>query len=632
MEQKINDEELYLFGSGKYLKGYEKFGAHMHDGGTTFTVWAPGVLSVRVAGAFNSWRDDEFFLSHIKGGVWSAFVPCAHEGELYKYVIETKDGEKLYKADPFAFSSEVRPGNASKIASLEGYEWRDSAWLKKRRVTPHFGHPLNIYEVHLGSWRRPEKKEGEEEAGFYSYRETADMLVPYAAELGYTHIELMPLTEHPFDGSWGYQTTGYFAATSRYGTPQDLMYLVDKCHRAGIGVIMDWVPGHFCRDAHGLGRFNGEKLYEIYDHKQWGTYIFDFGRPEVRSFLISSAIFWMEYYHIDAVRVDGVSSMLYLNFAVDPGEKRLNKFGGEANLEAVDFIRELNAAVAKYYPDVFTIAEESTSWPLVTYPPYDGGLGFHYKWDMGWMNDTLTYISTDFGGRGPVHNLLTFSMMYAFSENFILPLSHDEVVHGKRSIIGRMPGSYDENFAGVRLLLMYQICHPGAKLTFMGSEFGQFIEWKYYEPLEWFLLDYDRHRQLRDYVKALNRTFLREPSLWEDDRSWNGYRWTDSDNSEQSVLIFERWAPVDESYTIAVLNFRNTGYGEYRIGVPEGGAYKILISTNSEDFGGTGYDAVTLKAEEKPMHGRSFSVNLSLPPLGGLILKKARRSKKNKGK
>jgi 1,4-alpha-glucan branching enzyme len=390
LKNKMTAKEFKLFTGGKYLDSYRKFGAHLTEGGVTFTVWAPGALSVRVAGSFNDWRDDEFFLKHRSAGIWSAFVPDLAAGEIYKYIIETPAGEKLYKADPYAFSAELRPGNASKIASLGGFIWRDGAWLKKRAETPHFKRPLNIYEVHLGSWKRPAREADAEEAGFYNYREIADMLVPYVRDMGYTHIEIMPVTEHPYDGSWGYQTTGYFAATSRYGAPQDLMYFVDQCHRGGIGVIMDWVPGHFCRDSHGLGRFVGEKLYESFDHKQWGTYNFDFGRPEVCGFLLSSALFWLEEYHIDAIRVDGVSSMLYLNFGVDdPGEKRFNQYGEEGNLEAMAFIRELNAVVAARHPDVFMIAEESTAWPLVTYPPEDGGLGFHYKWDMGWMNDTL---------------------------------------------------------------------------------------------------------------------------------------------------------------------------------------------------------------------------------------------------
>ena len=443
------DQELYLFNQGTYYHSYNRLGAHAAevDGrkGVLFSVWAPFVRSVCVAGSFNNWSDKEFYMECLgESGIWELFIPDIKDCDLYKYVIHTEDGETFYKADPYAFSAEVRPGTASKIVLKTDYNWSDEKWMADRGRKPRFRSPMNIYEVHAGSWKCPFVPDGRtdhmELPEAYNYREIADMLSKHCLEMGYTHIELMPVAEHPFDGSWGYQVTGYYAPTSRYGSPEDFKYLVDTFHKAGIGVIMDWVPGHFCKDAHGLGRFNGKMLYENRDHEQWGTYCFDLGRPEVKSFLLSNALFWLSEYHIDGIRVDGVSSMLYLNYGIDdPREKRYNENGGEENMEAVAFLRKFSEMIGEYFPDVFTIAEESTAWPLVTCPPDKGGLGFHYKWNMGWMNDTLRYFSTDFPYRKDAHSLLTFSMMYAYSENYILPLSHDEVVHGKRSIIGRMP-------------------------------------------------------------------------------------------------------------------------------------------------------------------------------------------------
>ncbi|MBE6949002.1 MAG: 1,4-alpha-glucan branching protein GlgB [Ruminococcaceae bacterium] len=616
---KPTDYEMYLFNQGTFHNCHSRFGAHAVKNGTDFTVWVPNAKSVRVAGSFNDWNRDEYFLEPMAtGGVWYGFVPGAVEGDTYKYIIETDTGELLYKADPVAFSSQVRPETASVITKLAGYRWSDGQWLKNRAAADHFKKPLNIYEVHLGSWKKPDK---DDPYSVYGYRQLADMLLPYVTHMGYTHVELMPITEHPFDGSWGYQATGYFAPSSRYGSPKDLKHLINKFHRAGIGVIMDWVPGHFCRDAHGLGRMNGHMLYENYDHQQWGTYRFDFGRPEVKSFLMSSAKYWLEQYHIDGFRVGGVSSMLYLNFGVEnPSEKRYNKYGSEHDPEAIEFLRDFNRMVGEEFPGVFTVAEESSGWPLVTYPPEEGGLGFHYKWDMGWMNDTLKYCKVDFPHRRDTHNLLTSSTGYQFSDNYILPLSHDEVVHGKLSLIGRMPGDYSQKFAGLRLLNMYQMCRPGGKLNFMGSEFGQFIEWRYYESLEWFLLDYDSHRQVREFVRDMNRIYTAERSLWGDSYSSCGFKWLDADNSRQSVLSFIR--SCDDDFTVILLNMCPNSYEKYRIGVPCMGTYKEIINSNAVKYGGSGLvnDGI-LTAEEIPMHGQPYSIELSLPPLSGTLIK-----------
>jgi 1,4-alpha-glucan branching enzyme len=446
--------------------------------------------------------------------------------------------------------------------------------------------------------------------------------------MGYTHIELLPVMEHPFDGSWGYQVTGYYAATSRYGAPKDLMYLIDCCHRAGIGVILDWVPGHFCRDAHGLGRFNGEKLYEDMDHAQWGTYTFDFGRGEVRSFLMSNAVFWLEMYHADGLRVDGVSSMLYLNFSIDdPSKKRTNRLGGDGNLEAIDFLRQFNQVVGEQFPGAFTAAEESSAWPMVTKPPQEGGLGFHYKWDMGWMNDTLKYMQTDFPWRPGAQDKLTFSMMYAFSENFILPLSHDEVVHGKCSLIGRQPGDYWRQFAGLRLLALWQMTHSGGKLNFMGNEFGQFIEWRFYEGLEWFLLDYDHHRQHQEYIKALNHVYLEQSCFWLRDFSWEGFQWIDADNRDQSVLSYVRRGDKPNDLALVVINFQTHSHFDFRLGVPKAGHYEEIFNSDETRFGGSGkhYNPAPILAEKVPAHGQNWSISVTVPPLGGIILKKTGR-------
>ena len=622
----LSKEERDLFRRGTWFQLYEKLGAHLanEDGveGCNFALWAPGARTVRVTGSFCGWDADKYvMLPTATEGVWHLFIPGVQAGDQYKYVVETEEGELLYKADPCAFYAQQPPETASVVWNIEDYKWRDRAWLTKRSKANHMERPLNIYEVHLGSWRR------HEDGTYLTYRELADTLVPYLAEMGYSHVELMPIMEHPFDGSWGYQITGYYAPTSRYGVPEDFMYFVDECHRAGVGVILDWVPGHFCRDAHGLGNFVGKKLYEKEDHAQWGTYKFDVGRGEVRSFLISNAMFWIGYYHADGIRVDGVTSMLYLNFGIDdPALKKYNEKGTEEDFVSIDFVKHITKSVEEHHPDVMMIAEESTAWPLVTYPPEDGGLGFHYKWDMGWMHDTLNYMKTDFPYRPGNHRLLTFSMMYAFNENFVLALSHDEVVHGKASLIGRMPGDYWRQFAGMRILALYQMTHSGAKHNFMGSEIAQFIEWRYYEGLQWFLLDYEAHQKHQNFIKALNAFYNSEGALWQKNYSWDGFQWLDADDDKQSTLIFIRHGkrPIDD--LIVLLNFVPETYDEFRIGVPKKGVYKEVFSSDAPAWGGSGRtNPGYITSEPVPYHGMKNSVVVRTPPVGGLILKRASR-------
>lgn len=620
----ITEEKLYLFNQGQYFHSYRIFGAHPVEGGVRFTVWCPEVKSVGVVGSFNDWTP-QYLTPRGSTGVYSGIIPEAKPGDLYKYRITTAAGETFDKADPYAFWAEVRPGTASRIARLDGYTWHDGRYRAIRRSTKS-PRPMNIYEVHLGSWKQQEHPE-DPDYPFLSYRQLADELIPYAKDMGYTHLELLPVMEHPFDGSWGYQVTGFFAPTSRYGGPQDFMYFVDQAHQHGLGVILDWVPGHFCRDAHGLGRFNGKMLFEGADHPEWGTYKFDFTRSEVRSFLISSALYWLGCYHADGIRVDGVTSMLYLNFGLpDWAEKTYNDQGGEENTAAVEFLRQLNDAVHTFAPGAITVAEESSAWPHVTGDTASGGLGFDYKWDMGWMNDTLEYCKTDFPFRSYHHNKLTFSMAYGFSERFILPLSHDEVVHGKLSLMGRMPGDYWRKFAGLRLLALYQITHPGGKLSFMSTEYGPFIEWREYESLEWFLLDYPTHQMHQDYVKQLNRLYQNTPALWQDDHSWEGFHWLDADDSAQSILLFRRTGREKTKAVTVLLNFQPEVYSDFRIGVPYPGQYQELLSSDATEFGGSGKgNPDILKAEPVPCHGEKWSVRVTVPPIGGILLQKLPR-------
>ena len=619
----ISKELIYLYNTGKLHHAYRSFGAHLDDDGVQFTVWAPGVRSVRVTGDFNDWQpwnDENAFLQEVGGGIYTGFIKGAKAGDTYKYDIELENGEHLLKADPYAFGSEMRPGTASKVCDIS-YRWRDSKWIKYRESINQFASPMNIYEVHLGSWKR---HEGED--GFYTYRELAKELVPYVKEMGYTHVEILPVMEHPLDASWGYQVTGYFAPTARHGSPKDFKFLVDEFHRAGIGVILDWVPGHFCPDDQGLREFNGKMLYESEKHPDWGTYKFDFGRPEVRSFLLSNAMYWYDEYHADGIRVDGVSSILYLNFGVtDKANMKFNKYGGEGNLEAIEFLKELNYMVGTELKGVITIAEESTAWPMVTWPPSEGGLGFHYKWSMGWMHDTLEYMSCDFPWRGGNHNKLTFSMSYAYSENFILPLSHDEVVHGKRSLIGRMPGDTWRQFAGIRALAMYQMTHPGKKHNFMGHEIAQFIEWREYESLEWFMLEYENHAKYQQFIKDLNHLYREHPALWQNDTNWEGFRWVDADNSGQSIYSYLRRSNSgpDSEMLLTVLNMNVQAYDEYEIGVPEAGYYKEIFNSDVEKYGGSGRaNTRQIRAKKKPMHGMPYSISIKMPVLGGAIFRK----------
>ncbi|MCR5010182.1 MAG: 1,4-alpha-glucan branching protein GlgB [Clostridia bacterium] len=618
----LNKDRIYLFNQGSYQNAYELMGAHpcTEDGqeGTRFTVWVPGAGKVSVMGDFNGWSEEDDQLQTMwDSGIWTLFVPGAAEGQAYKYRIETGNGQILYKADPYGYWSEKRPKSASVIRRLD-YEWHDGEWMDRRARSDHFRQPRNIYEVHLGSWKRHSDRPKEEQ--FYTYSEIAADLVPYAKKMGYTHLEIMPVMEHPLDDSWGYQLTGYYAATSRYGTPQQLMELIDTAHQAGIGIILDWVPAHFCRDDHGLVRFNGEMLYEKTEHPQWGTLVFDYGRPEVKSFLLSNAVFWIEKYHADGLRVDGVSSMLYLNFGIDdPEKKRFNKYGEEGNLEAIDFLQDLARTVGSRFPGVFTVAEESTAWPKVTHPADQGGLGFHYKWDMGWMHDTLEYVSMDYLFRKYHQNQISFSMMYAHSENFILPLSHDEVVHGKKSIIGRQQGDYQRQFAGLKALAVYQMTHPGGKLNFMGTEIAQFIEWRFYEELEWFLLQYPSHKAHQEFVRKLNHVYKDNLALWELDYQDRGFEWIDADDSEHSVYSYARFSGNRAYPVICVINFGWNGCGSYRIGVPRPGKYKVLINSGDESSEGR-----IIESQNVPMHGRPWSIELDLPQTCGIILKKIR--------
>ena len=587
-----------------------------------FSVWAPHAQKVSVVGDFNDWNPETHPMERAEDGeIWKRYIPDLPEGTLYKYAIVTPSGETILKADPYGFRAQLRPDTASVVASLN-YRWRDGAWRKKQAAGDSYSRPMNIYEVHAGSWRQ------HPDGSFYSYRELAEELVPYVKDMNYTHVELMPLCEYPFDGSWGYQATGYFAPTSRYGEPEDLMYLVDQCHRNGIGVILDWVPGHFCRDAHGLRHFDGEPLYEsgnplLAENKDWDTMNFDYGRPEVRSFLISSALFWLEEYHFDGLRIDAVASMLYLDYGKKEGEWQANKYGGRENLEAVEFLRQLNTAVFREMPQALMVAEESTTWPLVSRPVDQGGLGFNYKWNMGWMNDMLQYMSTDPLFRKGCQDLITFSLYYAFSENFILPLSHDEVVHGKKSLIDRMPGDYWQKFAGLRAFYGYWMSHPGKKLLFMGGEFGQFIEWRYAEQLDWLLLDYPMHRQMQDYSRDLNRYYLDHPEFWQEDFDWKGFQWISCDDRDNSVIAFVRTGKEPGTETVVVCNFTPVVRREYRIGAPEPGTWQEVFNSDAESFGGSGVRSGTLqengkveiRTEKVPCHGREQSLVLTLPPL-----------------
>lgn len=618
-----------LFYSGRDCRAFDYMGAHpfVQDGeqGYLFRVYAPEAEKVSVMGEFNDWNRNADYMTRDEQGIWEKFIPNIPEYAAYKYSVWAKSGDVFDKSDPYGFHFETRPGNATKAYDLDGYEWGDASWLDWRKKHLPYSNPVNIYECHLGSWKM------HEDGNFYSYRQLADELVPYVKEMGYTHIEFMPLTEYPFDGSWGYQVIGYFAATSRYGTPKDLMYLIDKAHQAGLGVIMDWVPAHFPKDGCGLVEFDGSHLYEYADplkmeHKEWGTRVFDYGKVSTRNLLFSSAMFWIEKFHMDGLRVDAVASMLYLDYNRQ-GEWRPNVHGGRENLEAVDFLRLLNEYILTDHPDVMMIAEESTAWPMVTKPGYDGGLGFNFKWNMGWMNDMLCYCSADPFFRKDMHDKITFSFMYAFSENYILPLSHDEVVHGKCSLISKMPPPYENQFGGLRALYGYMAAHPGKKMLFMGGEFAQFSEWAYQRGLDWMLLDYPAHRQMQAYVKALNHFYLATPQLWEQDTDWRGFEWISHEDNRNNIIAFRRVAK-DGSDIVVVVNFSPEEQQEYRIGVPITGTYEEIFTSDKTEFGGSGMTNGKLKTENKPMHGQEQSIVLKIPRFGVLFFKGKARAKR----
>ncbi len=628
---------LQDFSKGHAMRAQEFMGAHpvTRNGqdGWVFRVWAPHAQSVAVMGDFNQWNDSDHPMQLLSDGVWETFIPGLSQFDSYKFAVHTASGQVLAKADPYAFHAETRPGTASKLYDLSGYSWGDGSWMEQRKNNPIYQKPLNIYEVHLGSWRRTADDQ------MLSYRDIGNYLVPYVKEMGFTHVELLPITEHPLDASWGYQCTGYFAATSRFGTPHDFMWLVDQLHQAGIGVILDWVPAHFPKDAFGLYEFDGKPCYEYADtrkgeHADWGTRVFDYSRHEVRSFLFSSALFWLEQFHIDGLRVDAVASMLYLDYGRQGGEWVPNMFGGHENLEAVDFLQELNGQIFQAHPDVMMIAEESTAWPRVSHPVgeggLEGGLGFNLKWNMGWMNDILHYIKLDPYFRQFNHKDITFSLMYAFSENFVLPLSHDEVVHMKGSLINKMPGTNAEKFAGVRAFYTYMLTHPGKKLLMMGSEFGQWNEWHYEHSLDWHLLDPDQewakpHRQLQTFFRQANSFYLAHPELWELDFSWEGFEWIEVNDNQANTIAFLRKDAKGDTLVI-VCNFSPVDRTGYTVGVPVPGVYTCIFSTDSAEFGGAGGgDLEPVKSQYNESQGREQSITLSLPPMSAAIYKCTRK-------
>ncbi len=621
----LGDLDLYLAGEGTHHRLYERLGAHLHetDGvkGVSFAVWAPNARRVSVIGDFNRWDGRLFPMRQMgSSGIWEIFVPEIGPGTVYKYEIKTAKGELRIKTDPYAFAMELRPGTASIVWKLEAYEWHDDAWMTTRSERNLRQEPMAIYEVHLGSWMRV----AEEENRWLTYRELAPRLVEHAKKFGFTHVEIMPVAEHPFDGSWGYQVTGYYAPTSRFGNPDDFKYFVDACHQHGIGVIMDWVPAHFPKDDYSLRLFDGTALYEHVDpregeHAEWGTLIFNFGRHEVRNFLMANALFWLDKYHIDGLRVDAVASMLYLDYGRQDGEWIPNRYGGNENLEAIEFFRELNKAVYGLFPGCFTIAEESTAWTGVTSPAHLGGLGFGFKWDMGWMHDTLLYFSKDPVHRKYHHNNLTFSMMYAYSENFVLPFSHDEVVYGKGSLLRKMPGDDWQKFANLRLLLAYMYTHPGKKLLFMGSELAQWDEWYHEKGLDWHLQSDSMHKAFQQFMMDLGRLYLEHSALWELDPSPEGFSWIDCNDSEGSVISYVRYGR--ENHLVCVFNFTPVPRQSYRVGVPGQGSYRERINSDSVYYGGSdlgneGY----IEVEKIPSHGFSQSISPALPPLACLIL------------
>ncbi len=644
----ITDFDIHLFGEGNHHRIYEKLGAHYTEvegvAGVYFAVWAPNARNVSVLGDFNYWDGRKHQMRRLSNGIWDLFIPELKVGTHYKYEIKNYDGHIYEKSDPYGFQQETRPKTASIVTDLDSYAWQDDKWMEKRRQTDPLTEPVSIYEVHLGSWLHEssatpallpdgtpepvvtvaELKPG---ARFLTYRELAARLIPYVKELGFTHIELLPVAEHPFDGSWGYQVTGYYAVTSRYGTPEDFMYFVDQCHANGIGVIVDWVPGHFPKDGHGLAFFDGTHLYEHADprkgeHKEWGTLVFNYGRNEVRNFLVANAIFWFEKYHIDGIRVDAVASMLYLNYFRKDGEWVANEYGGHEHIEAADFLRQVNHLLFTYFPGVLSIAEESTAWPMVSWPTYVGGLGFNLKWNMGWMHDMLDYFHMDPWFRQFHQNNVTFSIWYAFTENFMLALSHDEVVHGKSNMLGKMPGDEWQKFANLRCLYTYMFTHPGKKTLFMSMEFGQWSEWNVWGDLEWHLLQYEPHQNLKRFMGKLNEFYRSEPALFTQDFDQAGFEWIDCSDNRHSVVSFLRRDKGTGDFVVVVCNFTPQPHSHYRIGVPEKGYYKELFNSDARDFGGSNMGNLGGKwSDDWAFHNRPFSLDLTLPPLGVIVLK-----------
>ena len=629
----LSEFDLYLFHQGTNYHAQEMLGAHFveQDGkkGVRFTVWAPNAKAVSVVGEFNDWNVFIHPMSRIDDGeIWEVFVEGLGEGEIYKYAIEPQwGGPRIMKADPYGFYAEKKPLTASRTYDMNHYVWGDAAWQKRKEEESSYERPMLTYEVHAGSWRRT--LEGE----YLSYRELADQLIGYVKDMNYTHIEFMPLCEHPYDGSWGYQATGYFAVTSRYGTPDDFRYLVDTAHQNGIGIIMDWVPGHFCKDEQGLRHFDGKNLYESdnetrAENWEWGTTNFDYGRTEVQSFLISNALFWFEEFHIDGLRIDAVANMLYLNYGRKDGEWQPNKYGDTGNLEAMDFLKKLNETIFKYHPQALMIAEESTAWPLISKPVYMGGMGFNYKWNMGWMNDMLSYMSLDPIYRKWNQDKITFSLMYAFSENFVLPLSHDEVVHGKCSLISKMPGDYWQKFAGLRGFFGYWIAHPGKKLLFMGGEFGHFIEWNFDDSMDWHLVEqYPMHTKMLAYSKALNKFYVDNKAFWQVDFDWNGFQWIDCNDNENSIIALIRRAEDRSDFIVCVHNFTPEVRHGYRIGVPTKGTYVEVFNSDEEAYGGSGVlNTGDIVSEDYAFHGREQSIVITVPPLASTFYRLKRQS------
>ncbi|WP_013322952.1 1,4-alpha-glucan branching enzyme [Gloeothece verrucosa] len=643
----LTDFDIHLFGEGNHHRIYEKLGSHPVeiDGvkGVYFAVWAPNARNVSVLGDFNQWDGRLHQMRKRDNSVWELFIPDIGVGSSYKYEIKNWEGHIYEKSDPYGFQQEVRPKTASIVADLNSYQWHDDEWLEKRRHSNPLSQPISVYEVHLGSWLHASSAEktqllsGESEpvqvsewntqARFLSYYELAHKLIPYVKELGYTHIELLPIAEHPFDGSWGYQVTGYYAPTSRYGTPEDFMYFVDQCHQNGIGVLVDWVPGHFPKDGHGLAFFDGTHLYEHADprkgeHKEWGTLVFNYGRNEVRNFLVANVLFWFDKYHIDGIRVDAVASMLYLDYARKEGEWVANEYGGRENLDAADFLRQVNSVLFGYHPGALSIAEESTAWPMVSWPTYMGGLGFNLKWNMGWMHDMLDYFSMDPWFRQFHQNNITFSMWYHHSENYMLALSHDEVVHGKSSIMGKMPGDEWQKYANVRTLFAYMFTHPGKKTMFMSMEIGQWSEWNVWGDLEWHLLQYEPHQRLKQFFSDVNALYKSQPALYERDFEQEGFQWVDCSDNRHSVVSFIRRAKDPTDFVVVICNFTPQPHSHYRIGVPESGFYTELFNSDAKKYGGSNMGNLGGKwTDEWSFHGLPYSLDLCLPPLAVLVLK-----------